>query len=342
MYSSGIPALLSLTAATHRGLHRLPEWDSYCRAVNGAASFCIRTQLLGDFCAFGNEECGSGTIPPYTTTPSTTQQPTTPESSTLPPASTTTTITVTTLPPNAWDDFCRGLNGPSSFCLSTTLLGSFCAFGNQPCASGDPSTITPEASTSSSTTATVSPSTTTATPSTTRTSTKPVSVSNTPTAMRPETQPVDFRPACDSFCEKLNGPASYCKDWSSFPVCQFGNQPCGSLVDCQLSTPIPTPAVLSTSPIPTARSRGCDEMCRDLNGAWSYCKSWATNPVCQGGNQPCDGLSCSATVGGDAAVREDCSSMCIRLSGPGSYCKVWKDPPTCQGGNQPCGVPHCD
>ncbi|KAF4735052.1 hypothetical protein FOZ62_009365, partial [Perkinsus olseni] len=124
-----IPALLSLAAATHRGLQSLSEWDSYCRALNGATSFCIRTQLLGDFCAFGNEGCGSGTIPPYTTTPATTQHPITPESSTISPASTTTTITVTTLPLSAWDDFCRSLNGPSSFCLSTTLLGNFCAFG---------------------------------------------------------------------------------------------------------------------------------------------------------------------------------------------------------------------
>lgn len=411
MHPTTIAALVSFTVAgvaTHRELQRMLEWDLYCRALNGATSFCITTQLLGNFCAFGNEVCGSGSVPPYTTSLPTPQPLTTSTPTTTTP---TTTTTATTLPPSAWDSLCRELNGPSSFCLTTTLLGTFCAFGNQHCGGVDfPSITTTLVATS-----------TTSTPMHTATITSVTTVHETPTSLRSTTSPeitLDFRPVCDRMCKYLNGPASYCKDWSASPVCQYGNQPCGSLADCQpsstiLSTPTTVTAIITTTTTPTASgiptvgttptittytdtatvtvttttittssetttattttatttilsisppatietqptsatptttiaasaTPNCDQMCKELNGAWSYCKSWAVFPVCQGGNQPCgDDSSCSANFGADGTNLEDCSSLCTRLNGRGSYCKIWKDPPTCQGGDQPCGDVQC-
>ena len=99
----------------------------------------------------------------------------------------------------------------------------------------------------------------------------------------------------DRFCQRLNGPASYCKYWQVRPVCQFGNQPCrsdevshhdhGSRVEESWRGD-------EVSHRPKHHLTRVDRFCQRLNGPASYCKYWQVRPVCQFGNQPCRPEEC--------------------------------------------------
>ncbi|KAF4691991.1 hypothetical protein FOZ60_014316 [Perkinsus olseni] len=121
----------------------------------------------------------------------------------------------------------------------------------------------------------------------------------------------------------------------------------------QLQVSSTTTTTASTTTVPTGPNTACDDMCKSLNDAGSYCKWWLPAPVCQGGDQPCgDHAVCESqtwppppdptTVAGGHPYRSSpCDAFCIGLNGPSSYCKWWKPEPVCQGGNQACGPSEC-
>jgi len=203
--------------------------------------------------------------------------------------------------------------------------------------------------------------------------------------------------SCDDYCDVLNSAnwtGSYCKFYQDPPVCQWGDQPCNSAVCIPKNlTDNLTSAIISNvtnatttlaptttevyqalevnttvAPTTAAPSISCDDFCKEfLNDVSTYCKSWLGEPVCQGYAQPCDATLCVPAVTPTAAINSTlivgslnatdgvnasaaivgnqtilCDEFCQGLfNDETTYCKSWLTEPVCQGYAQPCDSSLC-
>ncbi|KAF4701165.1 hypothetical protein FOZ62_004772 [Perkinsus olseni] len=294
-----------------------PEWDEYCKYLNGPTSRCDGT------CSGGGQSCGSGEVP-------STDATTVPVVITTAPSSWTTEMISGRSGDAGCDDYCKSLNGETSFC-KWWFVDPVCQFGDQPCGDADCKSGSAPA---------VPP-------------VDPVAPEEAPEEPSSPTSPDDVvQKTCDVYCVQLNGENSFCKWWHTNPVCQHGDQPCGTLDVCG------QPVNISQAPaLPSGDGQHhaeCDKMCQSLNDATSYCKWWMNFPVCQHGDQPCgDASVCESETwpspkapqlppGAHSEASAECDSMCKDMNGDGSYCKWWRSVPVCHGGDQPCGPGACD
>ncbi|EER07341.1 conserved hypothetical protein [Perkinsus marinus ATCC 50983] len=255
-----------------------------------------------------------------TTTGQSTTAPATIGSSTVTPASSTTVTTAVTTPATTTvsedvvmrtcDVYCRGLNGPESFCKNW-LDDAVCQGGNQPCGTLD--VCGPAVSTGTT-----------------------------------------FHPRCDEMCQSLNDVTSYCKWWMDIPVCQGGDQPCGDVSICTAQTwpPASTPPFINGPH--QYHSPTCDTYCQGLNDEGSYCKWWAAEPVCQGGNQACTPDVCGVGEATPATTTDtfhmgqnaNCDAYCEDINPEmileKSHCKWWLHIAVCHQGDQVCTPSVCE
>ncbi|KAF4751242.1 hypothetical protein FOZ63_013132, partial [Perkinsus olseni] len=210
----------------------------------------------------------------------------------------------------ACDSYCQELNGEESYCKHWQNP-AVCHSGDQPCG---PAVCDPI-------------STTATTPITTSIgSTAFTSTSSTDSAATTAAQ--------------SSTPATVIVSTSSASVS----------ADPSTSSTTGSPVFGGDSDATTSESTECDSYCKSLNGDDSYCKSWLSPAVCQGGDQPCGSSQCAFTstepaFGGDADATtappsEDtaaCDHYCRLLNGELSFCKYWQIPAVCQIGDQPCG-----
>ncbi|KAF4670284.1 hypothetical protein FOL47_002104 [Perkinsus chesapeaki] len=337
--------------------------DSYCEGLNGPESYCKYWQNPA-VCLSGDQPCGPSVCEPT----STTQAISTTTASTASVPATTVTVggdsdtttepqfggdaDTTTAPSSedaaACDHYCRLLNGHSSYCKHWQSP-AVCLHGDQPC---DDAEICR------------------------------APIVGATTVDLDGDQHTGPSPACDAYCQGLNGEESYCKHWQNPAVCLSGDQPCGPSVCEPTSTTqaisTTTASTVSaaattvtvggdsdtttepqfggdadtTTPTPTD-GEACDRYCQLLNGPKSYCKYWQNPAVCQYGDEPCGDVAvCRAPIVGSTTYDLDgdkhdgqssaCDSYCEGLNGPESYCKFWQHPAVCLGGDQPCGPSVCD
>ncbi|KAF4654426.1 hypothetical protein FOL47_009986 [Perkinsus chesapeaki] len=303
------------------------EWNEYCRYLNGPVSSCTGT------CTGGGQPCGRGNAPVVTPTTAPVLVTTT---TAAPPTAETEVQPVTEKTADAGcDEFCKSLNGETSFCKWWNTE-PVCHLGDQPCGSstacngdGIPA-VTPVV--------------------------VDTNVEEAPTETVQVAAPEDaVQRTCDAFCAQLNGETSFCKWWHASPVCQYGDQPCGTIDLCGDGPSVNVTKVSPMLPkVDGTHYASCDKMCQSLNDATSYCKWWMNSPVCQHGDQPCGDVSvCESETwpspaaptlppGAHSQASVECDSMCKNLNGDGSYCKWWRSVPVCHGGDQPCGPGECD
>ncbi|EER19215.1 hypothetical protein Pmar_PMAR028680 [Perkinsus marinus ATCC 50983] len=355
------------------------EWHDYCKALNGPSSRCDGT------CTSGGQPCGSGQIPSLEVTTVAPPVVTTVMSPRAPDVIPGSKVIV------GCDDYCKRLNGETSFC-KWWFMDPVCQFGDQPCA--DAQTCNSEGVPMAAQVDPVPPVDTISSIDTMLpVETLPPVDTIPPVDTVPPVDtlpPVEYVPpfddvplvdavppvdnsdgssdptapgdavqqTCDVFCAQLNGENSFCKMWHTNPVCQHGNQPCGTLDLC--GEPVNGVSVdVSRAPAVLPSGDGqhyaeCDKMCQSLNDATSYCKWWMNTPVCQHGDQPCgDASVCQSETwpsppapqlppGAHSEASAECDTMCKELNDDSSYCKWWRSVPVCHGGDQPCGPGSCN
>jgi hypothetical protein len=177
-----------------------------------------------------------------------------------------------------WDDCCRGLNGPASYC-KTWQNPSVCEYGDQPCG---------------------------------------LSVNITGIGCLPNASNQTYLPACDTYCDKLGVPganSTICAYWEPNPVCGGTNVSCEAST-CSIGVTLanrcdhfcelvsgPTSQCSSLTASATCAASGiscdsslctdpislCDNYCFRLNGPSSFC---ASDSTCFNGDQPCTFRQC--------------------------------------------------
>ncbi|KAF4661858.1 hypothetical protein FOZ61_002893 [Perkinsus olseni] len=296
--------------------------DHYCRLLNGELSFCKYWQIPA-VCQIGDQPCGDVDICRAPIVGTTTIDLDGDQHADPSPAcdaycqggdsDTTTTegpifggdADTTTSPSDdlACDQYCKLLNGPVSYCKSWQTP-AVCHSGDQPC--GDAEICR-------------------------------APIVGTTTIDLDGDQHAGPSPACDAYCQGLNGVDSYCKYWQNPAVCLSGDQPCGPSV-CDPSTT--TSGVTSESVSSTVSSEATTVVTTTLGTTMS---TTATTPSPTVGGDSETTTTEGPIFGGDADTTtspsddQACNHYCKLLNGPESYCKSWQFPAVCQFGDQPCG-----